>query len=57
MSKPSDTAECRRMAEHYAACARQMTDPIDRAALLEMAKYWRRLTEQHEKKKDEESQN
>jgi hypothetical protein len=26
------------MAEHYAACAKQMSDPIDRAALLEMEK-------------------
>jgi hypothetical protein len=49
MSKPSDTAECWRMAEHYAACAKQMTDPADKAALLEMEKYWRRLTEQSEK--------
>jgi hypothetical protein len=38
MAKPSDTADCRRMAEHYAACAKQMSDPIDRAALLEMEK-------------------
>jgi hypothetical protein len=48
MSKPTDTAECRRMAEHYLACAKQMTDPGDRAALVEMAEYWNRLAERIE---------
>jgi hypothetical protein len=52
MPKPSDTAECRRMAEHYLACASQMTDPGDKAALLEMAKYWTRLAEQAGKSQD-----
>jgi hypothetical protein len=48
MPKPTDTAECRRMAEHYLACAKQMTDPGDRAALVEMAEYWNRLAERIE---------
>jgi hypothetical protein len=36
------------MAEHYLACAKQMTDPGDRAALVEMAEYWNRLAERIE---------
>jgi hypothetical protein len=38
------------MAEHYKACAKQMTDPDDRAALLGMAEYWKRLAEKAEQK-------
>jgi hypothetical protein len=55
MPKPSDTAECRRMAEHYLACAKQMSDPANRAALLEMGEYWKRLAELAEKKEAENS--
>jgi hypothetical protein len=51
---PKQQAECRRMAEHYLACAKQMSDPADRAALLEMAGYWKRLTECAEKRKGED---
>jgi hypothetical protein len=49
MPEPSDAAEFRRMAEHYLACARQMSDPGDKVALLEMAKYWTLLAEQSER--------
>jgi hypothetical protein len=51
-----DTAECRRMAEHYLACARQMSDPDDRAALLQMAEYWTKLAEYSEREEREKSQ-
>ena len=50
MPEPKDAAECRRIAQHYVACAKQMTDPIDRATLLNMAEYWTRLAEQAEQK-------
>jgi hypothetical protein len=43
-----EAEQCRRMAEHYLACARQMTDPGDKAALLEVATYWKRAAEQSE---------
>ena len=41
-----DAAECRRLAEHYFACARQMTNPKDREALLKIAEHWQRLAEE-----------
>jgi predicted acetyltransferase len=44
----SSAAEYRRMAEHYFSCAYQMSDPGDRAALLRMAEYWKKLAEQAE---------
>jgi hypothetical protein len=45
-----DTAECRRMAEYYLACANQMSDPADKAKFLELAKYWTRAAEQIEQR-------
>jgi hypothetical protein len=36
------------MAEHYFACAKQMSAPGDRAALQEMGEHWKRLAEQAE---------
>jgi hypothetical protein len=56
MPKAADAAECRRMAEHYLACANQMSDPADRAALLEMTEYWSRLVECAEKREAESPQ-
>ena len=56
MPKPSDMAECRRMAEHYLTCARQMSDPDDRAALLQMAEYWARLAGELDKQKSHKSE-
>jgi len=50
MPKPSDTAERQRLAEHYFACAKQMSAPGDRAALQEMGEHWKRLAEQAEQK-------
>jgi hypothetical protein len=38
-----DAAEYRQMAEHHLRCARQMTDPCARAALLDIAAYWMEL--------------
>jgi len=43
-----DAEQCRRMAEHYLTCARQMSDPGDRAVLLKIAEYWQRLAGQLE---------
>jgi hypothetical protein len=47
-----EAEQCRRMAEHYLACAKQMSDRADKAVLLEMAKYghdwptnWRRTSQ------------
>jgi hypothetical protein len=48
MPEPSDAAEFRRMAEHYLACARQMSNPGDKVALLEMAEYWTNLADHYE---------
>jgi hypothetical protein len=56
MPEPKDTAECRRMAEHYLVCARQMSEPDAKAALLEMAEYWTRLAEHCEKEEGKRSQ-
>jgi hypothetical protein len=44
----SSAAEYRRMAEHYFSCARQMSDPGGREALVRMAEYWKTLAEQAE---------
>jgi hypothetical protein len=49
MPEIKDSAECRRMAEHYLACAQHMSDPADRAKFLEMAAYWRRMAEENER--------
>jgi hypothetical protein len=49
MPEIKDSAECRRMAEHYLACAQHMSDPADRAKFLEMAVYWRRMAEEIER--------
>jgi hypothetical protein len=57
MPEPKDAAECRRIAEHYVTCAKQMTDPFDRATFLNLAEYWTRLAEQLEKKEGEKPQN
>jgi hypothetical protein len=57
MPEPKDAAECRRVAEHYVACAKQMTDPFDRATFLNLADYWTRVAEQLEKKEGEKPQN
>jgi hypothetical protein len=43
-----DAAEYRQMAEHYLTCARQMSDPSARAALLDIAAYWMELAERAE---------
>jgi hypothetical protein len=43
-----DAEQARRLAEHYLACANQMTDPKDKAALLDLAAYWTRMAEQTE---------
>ena len=56
MPEPKNTAECRRMAEHYLVCARQMSEPDAKAALLEMAEYWTRLAEHCEKEEGKRSQ-
>ena len=49
MPEIKDAAECRRMAEHYLACAEHMSDPADRAKFLEMAEYWRGMAEENER--------
>ncbi len=54
MPESKDAAECRRMAEHYLACAKQMSDPEDRAALMSMAQFW---TEQAEEAQRNEGKN
>jgi hypothetical protein len=48
-----DAQEYRRKAEHYLACAHQMTDPGDRTALLKMAAYWKQLAERAEQNEEE----
>jgi hypothetical protein len=45
-----DAEECRRQAEHYSACAKQMSDPSDKAALQDLAAYWTRMAEEAEQK-------
>jgi hypothetical protein len=44
-----DAEECRRQAKHYSACAKQMSDPSDKAALQNLAVYWTRMAEQAER--------
>jgi hypothetical protein len=41
-----DFEEYRRKAEHYALCARQMSDPLDKASLNTIAGHWMELAEQ-----------
>jgi hypothetical protein len=43
-----DAAYCRHKAEHYLSCARQLTDPSARAALLDIAAYWMELADRAE---------
>ena len=40
---------CRRLAEFLSACANQMTNPEDRAALQRFAAYWTRRAEEAER--------
>ena len=43
-----DAAYYRHQAEHYLTCARHMSDPSARAALLDIAAYWMELAERAE---------
>jgi hypothetical protein len=38
------------MAEHYLTCAKQMTNPKDKAALMSVAQFWTELAEDAERK-------
>jgi hypothetical protein len=50
-----DAAEyCRRRADFFAACANQMTDLKDRAALQNLAAYWARMAEQAERNESDQ---
>ena len=50
---PTNSDECRRMARHYLAMARQMSVPDHRALMMTFAAYW---TEQAEKAEREARQ-
>jgi hypothetical protein len=43
-----DFEEYRRKAEHYALCARHMSDPLDKASLNNIATHWMELAKQLE---------
>ena len=48
-----DAEYCRQRADHYSACARQMTDPGDKAALQNLAAYWDQMAKEAESKETE----
>jgi hypothetical protein len=41
-----DAQQCRCQAEHYSACASQVSDPNDKVALRTIVAYWVRMAEQ-----------
>jgi hypothetical protein len=49
-----DAQEFRRKSARYLACAQQMSDPHDRAALMKLAAYWTQVAERAELSKREE---
>jgi hypothetical protein len=50
-----DAEECRRQAEHCSACAKQMSDPSDKAALQDLAACYRMAEEAERKAKEEKT--
>jgi hypothetical protein len=40
--------ECRRKAQHYLICARQMKSPSTRAAMIDRATIWMRMAQRAE---------
>jgi hypothetical protein len=49
-----DADYCRRQAEHYSVCARQMTDVLDKATFFGLAAYWARMAKEAEREAKEE---